>query len=219
MSRKRLALLGFIVAAALAAAGVAAAHRGAPSVQSVTATFNATTVTQHSLTTCSVNGGDTSRPRGRRTRERRRAPIRVSPAHSRFAPGASSTPRTVSATCSATSASWEPAISGPTGRSTRDRGRQRIRAGERLREGQVGPRRRIARLGVQPHDGLLLGLDRIEHRRRGLPALGSLVSPGQLAWERRRVERRPGSTGASQSRRPGPLSSRRRRSRRRRTRH
>jgi hypothetical protein len=59
MSRKRLALLGFIVAAALAAAGVAAAHRGAPSVQSVTATFNATTVTQHSLTTCSVNGGDT----------------------------------------------------------------------------------------------------------------------------------------------------------------
>ena len=59
MTRKRLALLGFIVAAALAAAGVAAAHRGAPSVQSVTATFNATTVTQHSLTTCSVNGGDT----------------------------------------------------------------------------------------------------------------------------------------------------------------
>ena len=59
MTRKRLALLGVIVAAALAAAGVAAAHRGAPSVQSVTATFNATTVTQHSLTTCSVNGGDT----------------------------------------------------------------------------------------------------------------------------------------------------------------
>ena len=59
MTRKRLALLGAIAAAALAAAGVAAAHRGAPSVQSVTATFNATTVTQHSLTTCSVNGGDT----------------------------------------------------------------------------------------------------------------------------------------------------------------
>ena len=59
MTRRRLALLGFIVAAALAAAGVAAAHRGAPSVQSVSATFNATTVTQHSLTTCSVNGGDT----------------------------------------------------------------------------------------------------------------------------------------------------------------
>ena len=46
MSRKRLTLLGLIMAAALAAAGVAAAHRGAPSVQSVTATFNATTVTQ-----------------------------------------------------------------------------------------------------------------------------------------------------------------------------
>ena len=59
MTRKRLALLGFVVAAALTVAGVAAAHRGAPSVQSVTATFNATTVTQHSLTTCSINGGDT----------------------------------------------------------------------------------------------------------------------------------------------------------------
>jgi hypothetical protein len=59
MSRKRLALLGFIMAAALAAAGVAAAHRGAPSVQSVSAAFDATTVSQHSLTTCSVNGGDT----------------------------------------------------------------------------------------------------------------------------------------------------------------
>lgn len=59
MTRKRLALLGVIVAAALAAAGVAAAHRGAPSVQSVTAEFNATAVSQHYLTTCSVNGGDT----------------------------------------------------------------------------------------------------------------------------------------------------------------
>ena len=59
MSRKRLALLGFIAAAALAAAGVAAAHGKAPSVQSVNATFDATTVTQHSLTTCSINGGDT----------------------------------------------------------------------------------------------------------------------------------------------------------------
>jgi hypothetical protein len=59
MSKKRLALLGLIVAAALAAAGVAAAHRGAPSVQSVSATFDATNVSQHFLTTCSVNGGDT----------------------------------------------------------------------------------------------------------------------------------------------------------------
>ena len=59
MSRKRFALLGVVVAAALTAVGVAAAHRGAPSVQSVTATFDATTVTQHYLTTCSVNGGDT----------------------------------------------------------------------------------------------------------------------------------------------------------------
>jgi hypothetical protein len=59
MTRKRLALLGLFVAAALAAAGVATAHRGAPSVQSVSAEFNATTVTQRYLTTCSVNGGDT----------------------------------------------------------------------------------------------------------------------------------------------------------------
>ena len=59
MSKKRLALLGLIVAAALAAAGVAAAHRGAPSVQSISATFDATTVAQRYLTTCSVNGGDT----------------------------------------------------------------------------------------------------------------------------------------------------------------
>ena len=59
MTRKRLALLGLFVATALAAAGVATAHRGAPSVQSVTATFNATTVSQRYLTTCSVNGGDT----------------------------------------------------------------------------------------------------------------------------------------------------------------
>jgi hypothetical protein len=59
MSKKRLALLGLVVAAALAVAGVAAAHRGAPSVQSVSASFDATTVSQHYLTTCSVNGGDT----------------------------------------------------------------------------------------------------------------------------------------------------------------
>jgi hypothetical protein len=59
MRRKRLALPGLFVAAALVAAGVATAHRGAPSVQSVTAAFNATTVSQRYLTTCSVNGGDT----------------------------------------------------------------------------------------------------------------------------------------------------------------
>jgi hypothetical protein len=59
MSRKRLTLLGLIMATALAAAGVAAAHRGAPSVQSVSAEFNASNVTQRYLTTCSVNGGDT----------------------------------------------------------------------------------------------------------------------------------------------------------------
>jgi hypothetical protein len=59
MSKKRFALLGLVVAAALAVAGVAAAHRGAPSVQAVSASFDATTVAQRYLTTCSVNGGDT----------------------------------------------------------------------------------------------------------------------------------------------------------------
>ena len=58
MSRKRLALLGLIVAAALSAAGVAAAHR-ATSVQAASATFNAPTVSNLSQVTCSVTGGDT----------------------------------------------------------------------------------------------------------------------------------------------------------------
>jgi hypothetical protein len=59
MSRKRLALLGLIVAAALTVVGVAAAHRGAPSVQAASATFNAPTVSRESQVTCSVTGGDT----------------------------------------------------------------------------------------------------------------------------------------------------------------
>ena len=59
MSRKRLAVFVLIAAAALIGAGVAAAKHRAPSVQSVSATFDATTVSQHYLTTCSVNGGDT----------------------------------------------------------------------------------------------------------------------------------------------------------------
>jgi hypothetical protein len=58
MSRKRFALLGLFVAAALVAAGVAAAHGRAPSVQSASATFEATTVSQKYQATCSVNGGD-----------------------------------------------------------------------------------------------------------------------------------------------------------------
>ena len=60
MSRKRLCLLGlFVVAMALVAAGVAAARGRAPSVQSASATFDATTVAQKYQVTCSVNGGDT----------------------------------------------------------------------------------------------------------------------------------------------------------------
>ena len=58
MSRKRLALLGLIVAAALAAAGVAAARKPT-SVQAASATFNAPTVSNLSQVTCSVTGGDT----------------------------------------------------------------------------------------------------------------------------------------------------------------
>jgi hypothetical protein len=59
MSRKRLILLGVIVAVALSAAGVAAAHGRTTSVQAASATFAATTVSNMSQVTCSVTGGDT----------------------------------------------------------------------------------------------------------------------------------------------------------------
>ena len=59
MSRKRLALLGLIIAAALSAAGVAAARGRTTSVQAASATFTATDVSQLSQVTCSVTGGDT----------------------------------------------------------------------------------------------------------------------------------------------------------------
>ena len=58
MTRKRLALLGLIVAAALSAAGVAAARKPT-SIQAASATFNAPTVSHLSQVTCSVTGGDT----------------------------------------------------------------------------------------------------------------------------------------------------------------
>ncbi len=59
MPRRRLWVVGAAICAALAAASIAAAHRGAIAVQSATATFDATTVSQRYLATCSVNGGDT----------------------------------------------------------------------------------------------------------------------------------------------------------------
>src|SRR5436305_4780525 len=59
MSRKRLALLGLIFAAALMAAGVAAAHSRGPSIQAASATFAAGTVSNKDQVTCSVSGGDT----------------------------------------------------------------------------------------------------------------------------------------------------------------
>jgi hypothetical protein len=58
MSRKRLVLLGVFLALALVAAGVATAKGRAPSVQSASATFDATSVSQKYQATCSVNGGD-----------------------------------------------------------------------------------------------------------------------------------------------------------------
>jgi hypothetical protein len=58
MTRKRLALLGLIVAAALSAAGVAAARKPT-SVQAASATFAAQNVSRLSQVTCSVTGGDT----------------------------------------------------------------------------------------------------------------------------------------------------------------
>jgi hypothetical protein len=59
MSRKRLTLFVLLAAAALIGTGVAAAGHRAPSVKAVSATFDATTVVEHSVATCSVNGGDT----------------------------------------------------------------------------------------------------------------------------------------------------------------
>jgi hypothetical protein len=59
MSRKRLALMGLVVVAALSVAGVAAARGRTTSVQAASATFAATTVSNMSQVTCSVTGGDT----------------------------------------------------------------------------------------------------------------------------------------------------------------
>ena len=59
MSRKRLALMLLVVAAALSAAGVAAARGRGTSVQAVSATFAAPTVSNLNQVTCSVTGGDT----------------------------------------------------------------------------------------------------------------------------------------------------------------
>jgi hypothetical protein len=61
MSRKRLALAGLVVIAALTAAGVAAARGKTTSVQAASATFAATTVSKMAQVTCSVTGGDTFR--------------------------------------------------------------------------------------------------------------------------------------------------------------
>ena len=59
MSRKRLMLLGLIVAVALSAAGVAAARGRTTSVQAASANFTATNVSNMSQVTCTVTGGDT----------------------------------------------------------------------------------------------------------------------------------------------------------------
>ncbi|HLX31319.1 MAG TPA: hypothetical protein VKR79_00990 [Gaiellaceae bacterium] len=59
MGKKRLWILVAAACTALAAAGIATAHRGAPAVQSTSATFDATTVSQQYQVTCSVTGGDT----------------------------------------------------------------------------------------------------------------------------------------------------------------
>ena len=59
MSRKRLSVFVLLAAATLAGASVATAGHRAPSVQAASATFDATTVSQRYVATCSVNGGDT----------------------------------------------------------------------------------------------------------------------------------------------------------------
>ena len=58
MSRKRLALMGLVVVAALTAVGVAAAGKGT-SVQAASATFSAPNVSRLNQVTCSITGGDT----------------------------------------------------------------------------------------------------------------------------------------------------------------
>src|SRR5207248_7902085 len=62
--------------------------------------------------------------------------------------------------------------------------------GARLRERPVGTRRRIARRDVRSRCGILLGLDRLEHRRRGIPPLRSLVPSAELAREQRELGQR-----------------------------
>jgi hypothetical protein len=59
MSRKRTILLALCGVAALATAGVAVAARRAPSTQAASATFDATTVANSRLVSCTINGGDT----------------------------------------------------------------------------------------------------------------------------------------------------------------
>jgi hypothetical protein len=59
MSRKRLALAGLAVVAALVPAGVAAARGKTTTVQAASATFAATTIANMQQVTCSVTGGDT----------------------------------------------------------------------------------------------------------------------------------------------------------------
>src|SRR5262249_20612687 len=79
--------------------------------------------------------------------------------------------------------------SGPRDAQCRHLGRHGIRPGSRLRERPVGTRRRIARRDVRSHCGVLLGLDRLEHRGRGIPPLRSLVPSTELAGEQRALER------------------------------
>lgn len=59
MGRKRMWILAATVCVALAAAGLAAAHRGATAVKSAAAAFDATTVSNVYQVTCTVTGGDT----------------------------------------------------------------------------------------------------------------------------------------------------------------
>ncbi len=181
MSRKRLALLALFMAAALAAAGVAAAHRGAPSVQSVNAAFDATTVSQHSPDHVlgqrrrhvpgdegDVHGnGDELGPAARRRahdpclepgrhHERRRSPVRQLPHQGHRQPGP-----------------WH------TERGDRDGEASGLARGfVRQDWGHV-----VASLGAtfDPTAGFSLGFDRRATAGAGIPPLRSLVPSSALA--------------------------------------
>ena len=145
------------------------------------ATFDATSVSQHSLTTCSVNGGDTY--------QATRATYTGT--------SSSSDPRLAGAI---TIRAWS--LVDTTNGVGHVYGLWRIRGAKAnahgtlnaalsggkasglatgLREGTVGAPRRVGRRHVRSHRRVLVGSDRLEHDGSGIPPLGPLVPSAALA--------------------------------------